>query len=421
MDSNDWEDPTRISVGEKGFVWLEGEWNAVRRPRLVNASDAAPSSSWPTTCGFLCGNMVTPSVLQQAYQLGPAPTGPTNGSLAVAEFQGVMWDQAGLDHFSHRCGTPKIEVKQVGRESQLACKLIPIVGTPTCVEAMLDLEYISAVGGSIPLTDVFNNQYSLETWAKQLEAMADGELPLVHSVSYGNDEAQAPNTPSYMHAVDDEFKKLGLRGATLLVAAGDQGVWGREGSLGSNKFHPDFPASSPFVTAVGGTDFAAKGVVGEEKAWRDGGGGFSDTFAAPAYQASAVAAYLANSSALPTASYFNKSGRAYPDVAALGGEGNPYCVSVLDFMMGVAGTSASSPVVAGVIGKLNELRLGAGKPPMGFVNPFLYANPSAFHDVVLGENKGAGKFGFTAAPGWDPATGLGTPDYGKLATAAMLM
>ena len=58
---------------------------------------------------------------------------------------------------------------------------------------------------------------------------------------------------------------------------------------------------------------------------------------------------------------------------------------------------------------------------MGFINPFLYSNPAAFHDVVVGENKGAGKFGFKAASGWDPASGLGTPDFGKLAAAAMLV
>ena len=61
-----------------------------------------------------------------------------------------------------------------------------------------------------------------------------------------------------------------------------------------------------------------------------------------------------------------------------------------------------------------RLRLAKGGAPLGFVNPLFYAHPEAFHDVTLGENKGAGQVGFKAAKGWDPATGLGTPDFQKL-------
>ena len=79
---------------------------------------------------------------------------------------------------------------------------------------------------------------------------------------------------------------------------------------------------------------------------------------------------------------------------------------------GVAGTSASSPVVAGVFARLNGLRLAKGKSPMGFLNPFIYRNPSGFQDVSLGTNDEgrAANHGFDAVAGWDPATGLGTPD-----------
>eukprot|EP00966_Prymnesium_polylepis_P157640 3643287-Prymnesium_polylepis.1 len=76
--------------------------------------------------------------------------------------------------------------------------------------------------------------------------------------------------------------KLGTMGLSVLFASGDQGVLGREG--GGARYHPDFPAASPYITAVGGTDFAAKSVIGAEKAWTQGGGGFSDTFDTPSYQ-----------------------------------------------------------------------------------------------------------------------------------------
>lgn len=149
---------------------------------------------------------------------------------------------------------------------------------------------------------------------------------------------------------------------------------------------------------------------------------FSDTFDIPSYQAAAVAAYKARTDAnLPPQAYWNATGRGYPDVAALGGQKNPYCICSGGSFSGVAGTSASCPVVAGVFARLNGLRLKAGKPAMGFLNPFIYENPSAFQDVKAGINKASRNYGFTAVQGWDAATGFGTPDYQALATAVNSM
>ena len=90
----------------------------------------------------------------------------------------------------------------------------------------------------------------------------------------------------------------------------------------------------------------------------------------------------------------------------------------------VGGTSASSPAFAGYVSLLNEARIKAGKPVLGFLNPFLYAHPDAFTDVTKGTNaigRGTGPvpYGFEAAVGWDPATGLGTPLFDKLLQAAL--
>lgn len=139
-----------------------------------------------------------------------------------------------------------------------------------------------------------------------------------------------------------------------------------------------------------------------------------------AYQASAVASYLKTAaSSLPPQSKWNVSGRAYPDVSALGGEGNPYCIIVGSAFTGVAGTSAACPVFAGTVAKLNELRLAKGASPLGFLNPWIYGTASAaFNDVTVGRNCGdpvcAGDAGFPAVAGWDAATGWGTPDFQKL-------
>ena len=115
--------------------------------------------------------------------------------------------------------------------------------------------------------------------------------PLVHSVSYGNDEVQQTSV-QYMDSCNVQFMIAGSMGLSILFASGllpfvytqyldesnyhftnvsgDQGVWGRSG-VGAT-FNPDFPAASPYVTAVGGTDFSTKSTIGAESVWSCGGG-----------------------------------------------------------------------------------------------------------------------------------------------------
>jgi tripeptidyl-peptidase-1 len=68
----------------------------------------------------------------------------------------------------------------------------------------------------------------------------------------------------------------------------------------------------------------------------------------------------------------------------------------------------------GIVTLLNEARIAAKKGPIGFLNPTFYAHPEAFNDITVGGNPGCGTDGFKAEPGWDPVTGLGTPNYQKL-------
>lgn len=108
-------------------------------------------------------------------------------------------------------------------------------------------------------------------------------------------------------------------------------------------------------------------------------------------------------------------------VAVHGGAGgNMYCVVLDELHMSVMGTSASAPVFAGMVALLNAQRLQAGKPPLGFLNPWLYqtrqAHADAFFDVTVGTNSDSDKYGFTAAAGWDPVTGVGTPNFARLLT-----
>lgn len=127
-------------------------------------------------------------------------------------------------------------------------------------------------------------------------------------------------------------------------------------------------------------------------------GGFSNVFAQPSYQSSAVSAYLTRLGNT-NAGKFTPTGRAFPDVAAVGDN----VEIVFQGQAGlVAGTSCSSPIFASIISLINDRLIAAGKSPLGFLNPFLYANPGAFNDITTGSNPGCNTNGFPATTGWDP-------------------
>jgi len=216
---------------------------------------------------------------------------------------------------------------------------------------------------------------------------------------------------------------------------------------------PDFPASSPYVLGVGGTQFAPTSrqpggdVIGEEvgvqtgaqfsenppKGWittGSSGGGFSEAFKRPSYQEEAVAAYLNSSVHFPRSHYWSGgTGRGIPDVSALAGlPGEPdvitsYYIKKGGKWVGIDGTSASAPAVAGMIARINSARLSAGKSTLGWIHPFLYQaatnNSKAFNDVVSGDNKFTYPDGFYAGKGWDAVTGLGTLNVGVLTEMAL--
>ena len=376
--------------------------NPILKPEL----DQGENDDEFTSCGNKCYGFTTPDVLQAryGYQTLSSDSVASGNSMAVAEFQFQYYDTKDFDNFESTCNTenPISVAKTVGSNIEAFCSLAG------CVEALLDIEYINAVASPIPLTVYYSSTYSLLDWATKLND--DDNAELVHSVSYGNDEAQQ-TSEDYMESCNTEFMKAGTRGLSIFFASGDQGVWGREGVSG-NVFHPDFPGASPYITTVGGTNFVSQSHIGDEEVWNDGGGGFSDTFDIPDYQADAVAGYFKSGVQLPDSKYYNANGRGYPDVAALAGLSNPYCVSFRGGSLGgVGGTSAASPVVAGIFAQLNNVRLSAGKPALGFVNPLIYQNAHAFYDVTEGTNDGGYKIGFTATKGWDPASGMGTPNY----------
>ena len=113
---------------------------------------------------------------------------------------------------------------------------------------------------------------------------------------------------------------------------------------------------------------------------------------------------------------YNRLGRGMPDVSANGENAamyqNGYATTGL-------GTSMSTPVFASVINRINEERIAVGKKPVGFINPTLYAHPEVLNDIVGGSNGACSVAGFEAVQGWDPVTGLGTPNYPKMLSLFM--
>jgi len=239
--------------------------------------------------------------------------------------------------------------------------------------------------------------------------IAETSPPLVISTSYGFD-TEADLSESLTVALCDQYMQLTSRGVSITFASGDGGVASTPGvECTGEAFPPTFP-TCPFVTLVGATEN-----VNPEKGAALSAGGFSNYFAQPSYQSSAVATYLTKLGST-NAGLFNVSGRAYPDVSA---QGERVQVVVAGRVESVGGTSCASPIFSSVIALVNDQLLRAGKPALGFLNPFLYANPQAFNDITTGNNPGCGTQGFPALAGWDPVTGLGSPNYVALLAAAM--
>jgi tripeptidyl-peptidase-1 len=344
---------------------------------------------------------VTPAAIRAAYNIPAADANTVPGLQQMAAgFLGEFASRADLAAFS-KAFDPRSSAEQ-----------LTIVGpndeTKPGVEAMLDVEYIIAMGAGVGSifwytdgTRPSDNEPFL-TWLLNVSASYDdATLPRVISISYGDNEDTID--PAWGARVGVEFQSLGARGASVLVSSGDGGVAGSQSSsCGSPpQFIPTFPAGLPWVTAVGATtDLSAETTASFSS------GGFSNYWARPSWQAAAAAGYLANTPGLPPAAFFNHTGAGIPDMAAIGTDFQIVCGGNT---FGVDGTSCSAPTTAGIISLLNSHRVAAGKKSLGFLNPLIYSaqGQAAFTDITTGSNPGCGTKGFPASDGWDPATGMG--------------
>ncbi|EGP82911.1 uncharacterized protein MYCGRDRAFT_50687 [Zymoseptoria tritici IPO323] len=317
-------------------------------------------------------------------------------------------------------------------------------------EANMELQIIIGLVGGLPVTErvtiwsdpgSFVPDVSIENvsdampepyveFFRFLLSQENKDLAYVISNSYGRRELTYEK--SYARRVCNMIGNcmLGLRGRTILTSSGDQGVGAacraNTGAMQA-EFVPTFPGMKTVTIAVNRTQ-----ELDPPTAMNRSGGGFSNFFPQAFYQKPAIDAYLSQGILPEAKEYFASNnytdflGRGYPDLAA--DMDNPRIAGFYNGERGPnGGTSASAPAVAAVIALLNDVRLRAGKPALGFINPLIYAlKGEGFTDITRGSTVGCNGSrnitgqaiipyaGWNATEGWDPTTGWGIPNFGLL-------
>jgi kumamolisin len=268
-------------------------------------------------------------------------------------------------------------------------------------EVMLDVEVVGAIAPQAHIAVYF----SPNTDAGFLDAITTAihdttNKPSIISISWGGPESSW--TSQAMTAMDSAFQAAAAMGISVCVAAGDNGS---SDGVTSGGDHVDFPASSPFALACGGTSLTEEGAsIKQEVVWNDGaeggatGGGISSMFPAAAWQSGLQAV---STQGADTALKM----RGVPDVAGNADPETGYQVRIDGTDTVIGGTSAVAPLWAALIARINQ---ASGKSA-GYLNPQIYKSPQAFRDITQGNNGD-----FKAAAGWDACTGLGSPNGSKL-------
>jgi kumamolisin len=345
----------------------------------------------------------TPVELGNVYHFPPDTDG-SGQSIAIIELGGGF-DQADIDSYFQGLGIsgPKVSAVSVDGAQNVPGQ------DPNGAdgEVLLDIEVAGALAHGAAIVVYF----APNTDAGFLDAVSHAAhadpTPAAISISWGQSEDQW--TAQARTAFDGALVDAAALGVTVTVAAGDDGSTDR---ASDRRVHVDFPAASPHALACGGTRLDADpstGTVSAETVWNNGagngatGGGVSDSFPMPSWQAQAGVPQVGG-----------KTGRGVPDVAAVADPQTGYQVRVDGSDLVIGGTSAVAPLWAALVARLVQ----ATGRPLGLLQPALYGAVPAgqvaagFRDVTAGNN-GA----YAAGPGWDACTGLGVPDGAKLLAA----
>src|SRR6266568_387884 len=323
--------------------------------------------------------------------------------------------QQDMDVFDQEYGLPPITIQVISPLDATVKKYDPRHDEQGWAgETELDVQIIHALApdaGIVVLTSPVaetEGTIGLPEFRQLVQYTIDHHLGSIVSQSWGASEVTLKDAAGQaeIQKWDALFKQASTQqGITFFSSSGDNGATDYE-DLQGRQLSPtattSFATDDPWVTSVGGTSIRRTGTTVSETAWPDSGGGFSTFFPMPDYQKTLPASVQ---------SQF-KNRRGVPDVSAAA---DPETGLAFYFQGGwnlTGGTSASAPLWAGLMAIANQM---AGHP-LGFINPALYklGNSSTyaqdFHDVVAGNNNYGQVQGYPAIKGWDPVTGLGSPN-----------
>jgi kumamolisin len=346
---------------------------------------------------------MTAADLASFYNFPPGLDG-SGECIGIIEFNGGYFIQD-IDAYFSQLGmsTPSIVDVSVAGGSNNPTPGTGLSPFDATVEVELDIEVAGSAAPGAKLVVYFVGTASTNAWVSALSAATKDNVnnPSVLSISWAGAEAEA--LPQFLTPVDQALVAAAAAGITVLISSGDQGSHGSWPPPGppDSLAYVNFPPSSPNATGCGGTVLVpdGSGRVSSEVVWSNGaaagasGGGVSTFFPVPSFQS---AAGISPRSANPP----HDPGRGVPDVSA---DADNYRVFVRGQNVPVSGTSAATPLWAALISRVNQGIRGRA----GLLLPMLYGpllTAGALKDITTGNN-GA----YSAGPGWDACTGLGSP------------
>ncbi|MFZ0164244.1 MAG: S53 family peptidase, partial [Trebonia sp.] len=372
-------------------------------PETVTPETVTPETVTPETVTPEAAPAAPTAVPLTAPQVAslynfPAGTDGTGQTIAIIELGGG-YTQSDLDMYFSGLGLATPSVTAVGVDGGSNSP-----GQPSDGEVELDIQVAGAVAPKAAQLVYFAANTDQGFINAIAQAVHTTPPPIVVSISWGQSEDQW--SQQSRNSMDSVFADAAALGVTVTVAAGDNGSSDDPNS--TSGVHVDFPASSPHVLACGGTQLIGNlstNTITSEVVWNElannegaGGGGVSDVFPLPSWQANV---------GVPTIAGGTSTGRGVPDVAGNADPVTGYLVVVDGKQQPIGGTSAVAPLWAGLIARLAQ---ATGKK-FGLLQPLIYGGVTAaaaaqgFNDITQGNN-GA----YSAGPGWDATTGLGSPN-----------
>lgn len=359
----------------------------------------------------------TPADLERLYDIGPLHASGLDGTGQTVAFAEIdTFDQKDIDVYDQKYGLQTQPVEVVGNVNKVEG------------ETTLDIEVVHAIAPKAHLI-VYEADSSFMTMAQNVAEIVTQNRAHVLSISLGACETRTHFGHAEVFPVlDTAFQQAAAQGMTVLISSGDNGAYGCI-PFNPNDFElsTSWPSDNPYVTSVGGTALFTKadGSYDFEAGWESplaslgGGGGVSTVYKRPDWQTGPG-----------TTNQYSNGMRQEPDVSADADPLTGYSVYLAaaggcqgdDCWTTIGGTSAATPLWAALVTLGNQQAQKDGKQPLGFLNPALYQvatqnlNPAPFRDILQG-----GNLYYQAGPGWDAATGLGTPDAAVLIPALLAL